>query len=96
MPDPKRFAFAALLIIETDDPLLGIEALAGVETIDDLARIRAAVVKHLPRDVQRVVAVMPVHRAQAMMELDDAVGGPRVAPGRQSPLTNGGHDERDN
>jgi hypothetical protein len=73
--DHKRHAFAALLIVETNDPRLSEEAFAtGHETAASTARIRRAVLQHLPKDVQRLVAVMPVEHAIALTTLHEAVG----------------------
>jgi hypothetical protein len=72
-----KFAFAAMVIIETDDPRLSEVALidmAHSNSAGPVATVRRAVLQHLPRDVQRLVAVMPVEQAKQLMLLHEAIG----------------------
>lgn len=71
----EPFPFAVLLIVETSDPRLSAERLA--ETADspaNTAQVRRAVLQHLPKDVRRVAAVMPIEHAKALILLHEAVG----------------------
>jgi hypothetical protein len=68
--------FAVLLIVETKDPRLSEEALIealGSNEAATFAKVRRAVLQHLPKDVQRLVAILPVERARLLMELDEFV-----------------------
>jgi hypothetical protein len=71
-----EFAFAVLLIVETKDPRLSEEALTealGSNEAATFAKVRRAVLQHLPKDVQRLVAILPVERARLLMQLDEFV-----------------------
>jgi hypothetical protein len=62
-----------MLRIETNDPRLAEDAIS-VDTARDSARLRRAVLQHLPKDVTRVIAVFPVEHAEMLMLLHEAVG----------------------
>ena len=69
------FAFAVMLIVETNDPRLDEETLATAHTsVKNTATMRRALLQHLPKDVQRVVAVFPVDHAKLLMQLHDTFG----------------------
>lgn len=72
-----NFAFAVLLIVETADPRLSEEGLATALNSGEashFAAVRRAVLQHLPKDVQRLVAVFAVEQAKLLMQLHEAVG----------------------
>jgi hypothetical protein len=68
------FRIAVLLEVETNDPRLSEEALTAQPTVQTVARARHAVLQHLPKDIRRVVAIMPVEHAQQLCLLHEAFG----------------------
>jgi hypothetical protein len=72
-----QHTFAVLLQITTRDPRLTeakINAALASGTAGGIAAIRHAVLSRLPRDVERLVAIMPIDQSQALMLLHEAVG----------------------
>lgn len=70
----ERFGFIVMLQIETGDPRLTEDALAvAMETPHSVAVVRRAILQHLPKDVTRLVAIMPIAEAQQIMTLHEAV-----------------------
>jgi hypothetical protein len=71
----ERYRFVVMLEMETNDPRLSEDALAeGYKTVHGTATVRRAVLQHMPKDVSRVVAVMPLEHAKALMALHEAAG----------------------
>jgi hypothetical protein len=71
----ERVKFVAMVELETNDPRLSEEVLArGHETVRGTADVRRAVLQHMPRDVTRLIAVMPLEHAKALMALHEAAG----------------------
>ena len=69
------FRFAVLLEVETNDPRLSEEALAEFgNTVPGVAKVRRAVLQHLPKDIRRLVAIMPVEQAMQLSRLHEAFG----------------------
>lgn len=71
------FEFAVMLIVKTNDARLTEEALIealGSNEAAAFAKVRRTVLQHLPRDVERLVAVFPVEHARALMQLHEAFG----------------------
>jgi hypothetical protein len=73
----EKYAFCVLLQVETHDARLSEQAL--VEALDsgmagEFAKIRHAILQHLPKDVTRLIAVFPVEHARALMMLHEAHG----------------------
>lgn len=69
--------FAVMLLIQTDDPLLSPEAIErdfDPPTKESFAKLRARLLRRLPTDISRVVAVFPVEHARMLMQLHDALG----------------------
>jgi hypothetical protein len=70
-----KHAFCVMLQIETTDPRLSVEAMAeAMQSAGGVARLRHAVLQHLPKDVARLIAVFPVEQAKMLMKLHEAVG----------------------
>lgn len=66
---------AVMLEIATSDPRLAPDAIdQGMTTVQGVARIRQAIVKSLPKAIERVVAVLPVEHAKALMLLHEVLG----------------------
>ena len=66
--------FCVLLLMETNDPRLQEGALG--DTLESgsaaaFARLRTAVLSRLPKDVVRLVAIMPVEEAQMLTQLHE-------------------------
>jgi hypothetical protein len=71
----EKFRFAALLIVETSDPRLSEDTLAqAIETAGGVAGARRALLQHLPKDVARVVAIMPEAEAWQLCRLHEMIG----------------------
>ena len=71
---PKH-TFIAMVQIETDDPRCSPDVMNGaVTTAETAAALRRLVLQHLPSDVTRLVAVMPVEHARLLMMLHEATG----------------------
>jgi hypothetical protein len=68
------FRIAVMLELETNDPRLSKETLAEMPDVRTLAKARRAVLQHIPKDVQRVIAILPVEQAKHLMLLHEAVG----------------------
>jgi hypothetical protein len=69
--------FAVLLQVTTNDPRLTEEKLASaLESTSPgaFAAIRHAVLSRLPKDVERLIAVLPIEHMRALMLLHEAVG----------------------
>jgi hypothetical protein len=69
--------FAVLLQVTTNDPRLTEAKLnAAMENgrAGAFAAIRHAVLSRLPKDVERLVAVLPIEHMRALMLLHEAVG----------------------
>lgn len=77
-----RHTVCALVQIETNDPRLAPSAIS-VDTAAKTRRLRAAVMQHMPRDVTRLIAVMPAEHAQMLMMLHELVGDD-IAAGMRS------------
>src|SRR4029077_13102214 len=72
-----KFTFIAMLQITTHDPRLSEAAIAEVlnsRSARSFSKVRRAVLQHLPGNVTRMVAVMPVEHAQMLMMLHEAHG----------------------
>ena len=68
------FPFVVVLQIETSDPRLTEESMVELmKTARGHATMRAAILQHLPKDVRRLIAVMPVEQARALMMLQDEI-----------------------
>lgn len=92
MSSQPSYAFAVMLIVETRDPRLSEHALVSSFASREAgayAKVRHAVLQHLPRDVHRLVAVMPVDKARELMTLHEAVTneGPLPPPADYVPPT---------
>jgi hypothetical protein len=76
-----KHTVVVMIQIETNDPRLDPENIS-VDTAAATAALRVAVLANLKR-LTRVIAVLPVEHAQAMMQLHEAAGemllGERVA-----------------
>jgi hypothetical protein len=71
----NKYAFVAIVQIETSDPRLSEESLGRIhDSARNVAIVRAAVLQHLAKDVQRLIAVMPIEEARTLMLLHEAVG----------------------
>lgn len=71
------FTFAVLLQVTTNDPRLTEAKLnAAMESgrAGAFAAIRHAVLSRLPKDVERLIAIMPVEEAKQLMRLHEAFG----------------------
>jgi hypothetical protein len=62
--------------IETDDPRLSLESLATAVTTSatTTAALRQTVLDHLPDDVTRLIAVLPLEQARRLMWLHERMG----------------------
>jgi hypothetical protein len=70
-----KYEFAALILIATDDPVLSKTGIVdSMRTASGASALRHAVLKHLPADLTRLVAVMPVEESRLIMMLHEAVG----------------------
>jgi hypothetical protein len=70
-----KYEFAALILIATDDPALSEAGIVdSMQSASGVAALRRAVMQHLPADLTRLVAVMPVEEARQIMLLHEAVG----------------------
>lgn len=68
-------AFCVMLQVETADPRLTLDAIEDAfKTASGTAKLRQAVLQHLPKDVTRLIAVMPVNQARMLMLLHQAAG----------------------
>jgi hypothetical protein len=73
----KRYSFAVLLQLTTTDPRLSEEGIAAIldsGKAGDFAKMRHAVLQHLPKDVSRVIALFPLDHAKMLMQLHEAFG----------------------
>jgi len=68
------FRIAVLLELETIDPRLSEETLAQVPDVSAIATARRAVLQHIPKDIKRVIAILPIEQARHLMLLHEAVG----------------------
>lgn len=71
------FEFAVLLIVKTNDARLTEEALSnalGSKEASQFARVRQAILKQLPKHVERLVAVFPVEHAKMLVNLHEVYG----------------------
>jgi hypothetical protein len=69
--------FVVMLQIRTTDPRLSQDAIADALESGDpglFARVRRLIIKSLPRDVERVVAIFPPEHARLLMLLHEAHG----------------------
>jgi hypothetical protein len=72
-----RHSFVVMLQIQTNDPRLTEKAIAkalGAGQPGGFARMRHAILQHLPKDVTRVIALFPVAHAKLLMMLHEANG----------------------
>ena len=74
MSAPAKHSFVVMLQGETDDPRLSPPAVALLASRGAFAAVRAAVLDLVPRDVTRVIAILPVEHARLLMMLHEAVG----------------------
>lgn len=70
----EKTAMGVLLIVETDDPRLSAAELDKEGTTQRMARIRAAVLQRIPKDVTRVVAVLPPYELEVLMRIREQIG----------------------
>lgn len=71
----EKRTLAVIVEIETNDPRLDPAVLDNIGIDPSLAaRARRAVLQHLPRNVIRVVATMPVPMLKHMMMLHEVIG----------------------
>lgn len=90
-----KHEFVAMLMIETDDPQLSEQALSVAEPdAKHMARVRRAILRRIPKDVTRVIAILPTQDAKALMALQELIHSeipgatPHVrAPGYVPPTT---------
>ena len=72
---PDKHAFCVVLQVETHDPRLSLDAIhEALKTAGSMARMRHTVLQHLPKDVTRLIAIMPVNEARMLMMLHEAAG----------------------
>ena len=73
----EKYAFCVMLQVETHDARLSeavlTEALSSGNA-GEFAKVRFAVLQHLPKDVTRLVAVFPVEHARLLMMLHETHG----------------------
>jgi hypothetical protein len=67
-----KHTVVAMIEIQTNDPRLDPDNIT-VDTVRDTAKLRVAVLANLKR-LTRVIAVLPVEHAKAMMLLHEAAG----------------------
>ena len=71
----ESYEFAVMLLVKTTDPRLTPKAIdEAMTTAGGVAGLRRVVLQHLPRDVSRLVAVIPTEHAQMLMMLHEAAG----------------------
>jgi hypothetical protein len=78
----ERYTFCVMLQVTTSDARLSEQAVAeslGTGKASAFAKLRHAVLQHVPRDVSRVIALMPVEHAKLLMQLHEAFGDEIVA-----------------
>ena len=75
---------AAMVIIDTDDPLLS-GTVIDVSTSAKAASVRRAVLRHLPGAVNRVVMITSEELAQLMCQAHDAAAQALGAPVMRPP-----------
>lgn len=66
---PPPFTFAVLLLVETDDQRVS-DAISAADR-QGTAGVRRAVLRHLPKDVTRVLAVLRTEEARHLMMLHE-------------------------
>ncbi len=68
-----KHTFCVLLEIQSDDPRLSSGALNTLNSVRSIALTRAAILDALPHHVSRVIALLPVKDAKALMTLHDSI-----------------------
>jgi hypothetical protein len=73
----SEHTFVVMLQIKTTDPRLSGDAIAAAMRSGapgEFARMRRVLMHALPRDVERVIALLPVEHAKMLMMLHEAYG----------------------
>jgi hypothetical protein len=71
----EPYEFVVMLQVKTTDPRLTPKAIdEAMTSAGGVSRLRRAILQHLPKDVSRVIAAMPVEHARLLMILHEAVG----------------------
>jgi hypothetical protein len=82
----KRYSFAVMLQLTTTDPRLSEESIIAMldsGKAGGFAKMRHAVLQHLPKDVSRVIALFPLDHAKMLMQLHEAFGEDLAAEARR-------------
>jgi len=79
-----KYQIVAMVQIETDDPLLDPDRI-NVATARATADLRRAVMRAMPRDTTRIIAVLPVETAMLMCAAHEAASAAAGLPAPHRP-----------
>lgn len=71
----EKHRIGVMLILDTDDPRLSQLTLSNTQPdARDVSRARAAVLQRIPKDVERVVAILPIGEMQFLLNMREQLG----------------------